>query len=209
MLLFSSFLLSSLRASEIRPKEEPSNERSQTPPYAPYAGSCNVCSACFTSPDCFLEHARLQHAFDYDSNFLNLTPLYTVYVYVPYDPQYYMKCCICHFPVPIAQLQEHADRFHVVAARIEHPSIKTEPSFSSSSAAPVNSHERMLQMRRKQYAGEPMRSAEYLARFGERIPSFDDYMANIENLSIRERETSQNSQLQTIAPKSQSKKPKK
>lgn len=137
-----------------------------------------------------MEHARLQHAFDYDSNVFDLNPLYTAHVYVPYDPQYYMKCSMCCFPVPIAQLQEHADRFHVGAARVKHPSIKSEPAGSSNLAASVDTYERMLQIRRKQYLGEPMRGAEYLAQFGEIMPTFDDYVANIDDISRKEREKS-------------------
>ena len=211
-LLFSSFLLTSLQSSQIG-KEKPPSQPSHHIRYAPYAGSCNVCSIYFTSPDSFLEHARRFHSLDYDATFFDLKPLYTPYLNVAYDRNQFIQCLTCNFPVPIAQLQQHADCYHVTSARAEHSSENSEPTnpstnpSTSSSSAPVDGHEQVLRIRRKQYLGQPMRSDEYLSRFGPIIPSFDEYMANVDILSRVSREKELIQQMQTSNPKSRSKKP--
>lgn len=203
-LLFSSFFLTCLRGSQIG-KEEPPAEPPEHIRYAPYAGICNVCSTYFASPDSFLDHARLVHSLDYDATFFDLKSLYTTFLNVAYDRNYFIQCPTCNFPVQITKLQQHAGRYHVTSARTEHPSANPEPMDASSVA--VDGHEQVLRIRRKQYLGQPMRSDEYLSRFGPIIPSFDEYMANVDSLSRASREKELIQQMQTSNPKSRSKKP--
>ncbi len=137
--------------------------------------SCNVCNGRFTAGDSFLRHARSVHPSLYDAHFYRLTDLYTNI--------FTETCAICNFAVTRDEMGNHYNTFHFTSAISGRPLRHSTPSLSPAM-------KRNLVLAPKIYKRQtvlPLRSQEYLQRFGPEIPCFDQYISNIQTLQAEKK----------------------
>ncbi len=132
---------------------------------------CEICYGCFCAGELFLRHARIFHADEYDLQFLTPYKLYFPVVEVDISIDAYELCQICLFPILRSSLERHVDSFHVNSAR-----SFQESQLSKSNLVQSNMNHDPLG------AAPVLREKEYIERFGDHVPWFDEYCSNIEIL---------------------------